>query len=87
MFARIAFALPLGAAVTACLLFVMHLMIETGHSTSDTTLARVVDFVRIERAEVVQTSEKRPDRPDPLEAAPDMPQPELAESFASSPAP
>jgi periplasmic protein TonB len=84
MFARIAFALPLGAAVTAGLLFVMHLLIETGQGSSDTTVARVVDFVRIEREEIVQTTENRPNRPDPLESAPDLPQPEFAESFSSS---
>ena len=81
MFARIAIALPLGVAVTACLLFMMHLLIETGHGSADTTVARVVDFVRIEREEIVQTSEKRPERPDPLERAPDMLQPDLAEPF------
>jgi protein TonB len=84
MFARIAVALPLGAAVTAGLLFMMHLFIETGQGSSDSTVARVVDFVRIEREETVQTTDKRPERPDPLEAAPDMPQPEFAESFSSS---
>lgn len=84
MFARIACALPLGAAVTAGLLFCMHLLIETGQGSSEPTVARVVDFVRIEREEIVQTSEKRPERPEPLESAPDMPQPDLADSFSSS---
>jgi protein TonB len=84
MFARIAVALPLGAAVTAGLLFMMHLFIETGQGSSDSTVARIVDFVRIEREETVQATDERPERPDPLEAAPDMPQPEFAESFSSS---
>jgi protein TonB len=84
MFARIAIALPLGAVVTAGLLFMMHLLIETGQESADTTVARVVDFVRIEREEIVETSEKRPQRPDPLESAPDMPQPDLTDSFSGS---
>lgn len=84
MFKRIVCALPLGVAVTAGLLFMMHLFIETGQGSSATTVARVVDFVRIEREEVVQTSERRPEKPDPLETAPDLPQPENTESFSSS---
>jgi protein TonB len=84
MFARIALALPLGAAITAGLLFTMHLLIDTGAGHSDTRAVRVIDFVRVEREEAVQITENRPDKPEPLESAPDMAQTDYAESFSNS---
>jgi periplasmic protein TonB len=84
MFARIVIALPLGAIVTAGLLFMMHLFIATGHGQSDATVARAVDFVRVERSEQIETQEKRPEKPEDLERAPDVPQPETTDSFGST---
>jgi protein TonB len=84
MFARIALALPLGAAVTAGLLYMMHLFIATGHGQSDVAVARVVDFVRVERSEEVRKREQRPEKPEALEPSPDVPQPELTDAFGAT---
>jgi periplasmic protein TonB len=84
MFARIAIALPLGTVVTAGLLFMMHLFIETGHGQTEATTARIVDFVRVERTEQIETRQKRPEKPEELERAPDVPQPEAMDSFGST---
>lgn len=84
MFARIALALPLGAVVTAGLLYAMHLFIATGHGQSDVTVARVVDFVRVERSEQVEHRDKRPEKPGALEPSPDVPQPEMVDAFGGT---
>lgn len=85
MFVRIAFALPFGTAVTAGLLFMMHLLIATGRGEIDEPAARrVVDFVRVERSEVVETKRERPERPQAPERAPDLPRPDLAQDFQTT---
>ena len=81
MFARIALAVPVGAAVTAALLFLMHMMIESGRGEPGATVARVVDFVRVEREEVIQTVERKPERPEAPERAPEMAMPDTGASF------
>jgi protein TonB len=82
MFARIALAVPFGAGVTAALFFAMNLMIDSGHRTTETAAARIVDFVHIQRNDVIETREERPERPEAAERAPDMPQPVAAQVFA-----
>ena len=72
MLGRIAAAVPLGAAVTAILLFTMHRVIETGQGELEPTTARIVDFVRIARPEAVETREQRRERPAELEPVPDL---------------
>jgi protein TonB len=84
LFARIAFALPLGAAVTAGLLFMMHLFIENGHGQSETTSARIVEFVRIEQPEAIQKKDQRPDKPEALERVPDLASPVSTAAFDNS---
>jgi protein TonB len=83
MFARIAIALPLGVTVTAGLLFMMHLFIQTGHGQSESDTLRVVDFVRVERSEVVEVRESRPEKPEAREPAPDLSQPQSTEGFST----
>jgi len=82
MFARIALAVPVGAAVTAALLFLMHMMIESGRGEPGATVARVVDFVRVEREEVIQAVERKPERPEAPERAPEMAMPDTSASFS-----
>lgn len=81
MFARIAFAVPFGAAVTAGLLLLMHVLIDNGQASVDAPTARIVDFVRIEREQVVESREERPDRPEEAAPMPDMPQPDFNPDF------
>jgi protein TonB len=84
MFARVALALPIGVGLTMALLFLMHAMIAAERGKTDLqTSARIVDFVRIERTEVIATREQRPDRPEAPEQAPSMPKPATAEQFSS----
>lgn len=82
MFARIALAVPVGAAVTAALLFMMHVLIASGESETRDAATRVVDFVRIERAETIETADRRPERPEAPEPAPEIDLP-ANDSFAS----
>lgn len=84
MFARIAFAIPFGTVVTAGLFFMMHLMIESGNGEVGSSVTRIVDFVRIERPELVDTREQKPERPDPPERTPDMPQPDASDAFETT---
>lgn len=84
MFARIAFAIPFGTAVTAGLFFMMNLMIESGSGEVGTSVARVVEFVRIERPDVVDLREERPQRPEAAEPVPDMPQPDALQNISST---
>ena len=84
MFARIALALPLGVLVTASLLFMMDRFIATGHGESELQVARIVDFVRIERAETVEVKHDRPEKPEAQEPAPDLEMPEATAGFAST---
>ena len=84
MFARIAIAIPFGAAVTAALLFIMNLSIATGAGETGERVARVVDFIRIERTAMVETKDRRPERPETPAPAPDMPQPNLSMDFSGA---
>lgn len=72
MLARILVALPTGVAITGALLYTMDLLIATGQNQSDIQVARIVEFVRIERTETVEAKVTRPDKPE----AP-VPQPDL----------
>lgn len=84
MFARVAVAIPLGISVTMGLLFVMQLMVATGRSAiTDTPRFKVADFVRVEREEVAQTKERRPERPPEPESVPERPLPDAGDAFAA----
>lgn len=82
MIARIAIAVGLGSLVTSGLLFFMQYMIATGEGAlTDTQTFRAVDFVRVERNEVVETKQEKPERPPEPERAPEVPSPQLSEGF------
>jgi protein TonB len=72
MFARIALALPLGAAVAAALLFMMHQLIANGEVPVAPASFRIVEYTRIERTEAVRTENKRPDPPSAPAAVPEL---------------
>lgn len=82
MFARIAFAIPFGIAVTVGLLFVMQLMVNTGRGAiTERPAFRVGNFVRVERDELVATKERKPEKPREPESVPERPAPDLGSSF------
>ncbi|HUF73911.1 MAG TPA: TonB family protein [Gammaproteobacteria bacterium] len=84
MFARIAIALPIGTVVTAALLYMMHAFIATGQGNPEIEVMRSVDFVRVEREKHIEKRETRPDKPETLERAPEVPQPEMNEAFGAT---
>ncbi|MDX1562606.1 MAG: TonB family protein, partial [Gammaproteobacteria bacterium] len=74
-------AVPLGAAVTALLLFMMHGFVRSGSHELESTRPRVVDFVRIERQSTVKTIESKPARPEPPERLPEVPRADVDGQF------
>lgn len=85
MIARYGIAISIGAAVTFGLLFLMQLMIATGRGAlTDRDQFRIVDFVRVERQEIVETKKDKPEKPPEPEQQPDMPNPDTADNYDSS---
>jgi protein TonB len=85
MIARYGVAITIGAGVTFGLLFLMQLMIATGRGAlSDDSQFRIVDFVRVERQELIETKKDKPEKPPEPEAQPDMPNPDNMDNFDSS---
>lgn len=77
-------AIAIGAAVTFGLLFVMQYMIESGqNAVGDEGAFRIVDFVRVERNEIIEKKQEKPDKPPEPDQMPDMPEPQ-AGNFESS---
>jgi protein TonB len=77
MIGRYATAIGIGAGVTFGLLFVMQLLIATGRQAlTEKSNFRIVDFVRVERENVVQTKDEKPQKPPEPEKAPEMPNPD-----------
>ena len=82
MTVRYAFSIALGAAVTFGLLFIMQLLIATGHEAlTDTASFRITDFVRVERNEVIETRKDKPEKPPEPEIPPEMPSPSNADNL------
>jgi len=72
-------AISIGAAVTFGLLFVMQYMIASGQNAVGNDGAfRIVDFVRVERNEVVEKKQEKPDKPPEPEVQPEMPEPQIS---------
>jgi protein TonB len=72
-------AIAIGAAVTFGLLFVMQYMISSGQNAVGNDGAfRIVDFVRVERNEVIEKKKQKPDKPPEPEVMPDMPEPQIS---------
>ncbi len=85
MFARYGLAIALGTSVTFGLLFLMQYMIATGKAVvNDEDAVRFVDFVRVEREQIVETKQDKPEKPPEPEQQPDMPSPDSLDSFESS---
>jgi protein TonB len=77
-------AIAIGAAVTFGLLFVMQYMIASGqNAVGEDGAFRIVDFVRVERNEIIEKKQEKPDKPPEPEQMPDMPEPQTG-NFESS---
>jgi protein TonB len=69
-------AIGVGAVVTFALLFLMQFMINSGQNAMDNDGAyRIVDFVRVERENIVETKKEKPEPPEKPEEMPDIPEP------------
>lgn len=85
MIARYGVAIGIGAAVTFGLLFLMQFLIATGRGAlSEDQSARIVDFVRVERENVVETKKEKPQKPPEPERQPETPQNNNMDNFNSS---
>jgi len=85
MIARYAISIGLGAGVTFGLLFLMQLLIAMGEGAlTEATTYRVTDFVRVERNEIIETKQDKPEKPPEPETPPEMPTPNQADSFDNS---
>ena len=72
-------AIAIGAAVTFGLLFVMQYMIAAGQNNIGASDAyRIVDFVRVEREEIIEKKKEKPDKPPEPEVQPEMPEPQIS---------
>jgi periplasmic protein TonB len=85
MIARYAIAIGLGTSITFGLLFLMQYMIATGKAVvHDDDAFRFVDFVRVEREQLIETKKDKPEKPPEPEQQPDMPSPDSLDNFESS---
>ena len=85
MIARYAMSVSIGTGVTFGLLFIMQLLIATGRNAiTDNENFRLGDFVRVERNEIIETKKEKPEKPPEAEAPPEMPAPDLNNSFDNS---
>ena len=85
MIARYGAAIAIGAGVTFGLLFIMQLMIATGRGAiTDRSAIQNIDFVRVERREVVETRREKPEKPPEAQEQPEMPQNNRSDQFNSS---
>lgn len=75
MVGRYVFAIIVGSVVTLTLLFVMHLLIESGQDALSQDRERhMLEFVRVKRNEQVNTEDITPEKPPkPPEVPPEVP--------------
>jgi len=85
MIARYAVAIAIGTIVTFSLLFLMQVLIAAGQDaiTEDSSF-RIVDFVRVEEEDILQTKEEKPEKPPEPETPPEDTPPQDLDSFDPS---
>jgi protein TonB len=77
--------MSLGTTVTFALLFIMQLLIDTGREAmTDSRNFRITDFVRVERNEIIETRQEKPERPPEPETPPEMPTPDPTASLENA---
>jgi periplasmic protein TonB len=85
MIARYGVAIGIGAAVTFGLLFLMQLLIASGRGGLDEDAStRIVDFVRVERENIVETKKEKPEKPPEPEKQPEMPNTSNLDNFSNA---
>jgi len=85
MIARYALSISIGAAITFALLFLMQLLIATGRGAlTEAATFRMNDFVRVERNEVIETRQQKPEKPPEPEVPPELPAPSNTDNFDNS---
>ena len=85
MIARYALSISIGAAITFALLFLMQLLIATGRGAlTEAATFRMNDFVRVERNEVIETKQQKPEKPPEPEVPPELPAPSNVDNFDNS---
>lgn len=85
MIGRFGTAIAIGAAVTFGLLFLMQLMIATGRGVfTEDDKFRLIDFVRVERDNIVERKRDKPEKPPEPEKQPDLPRPNSTDNFNST---
>ncbi len=85
MIARYGLAIGVGVAITFGLLFVMQLLIASGQGAlSEKRAARLVDFVRVEREQIVERKQQKPEKPPEPQKQPEMPQTTSSSNFDAS---
>jgi len=85
MIARYGLAIGVGAAITFGLLFVMQLLIASGGGAlNEARQARMIDFVRVEREQVVERKQQKPEKPPEPQQQPQMPNTNSASNFDTS---
>jgi periplasmic protein TonB len=85
MIARYAVSIGVGAGVTFALLFIMQLLIATGRGAiTEATNVRILDFVRVERENRVETKQQKPQKPPEPEKAPDIPSPDASTDLSGN---
>ncbi len=73
---RYGVAIALGSGITFGLLFLMQYMISVGRDHADEAERyRIVDFIRVEREQVVEEKKQKPEKPPEPEQMPEMPEP------------
>lgn len=78
-YSRYITAIGLGAVVTLGVLFLMQYMIASGQNAlDDSNRFNRVEFVRVERDEVIERKKEKPEKPPEPEIQPDMPEPQIA---------
>ncbi len=85
MIIRYSVATILGVAVTFGLLFVMQSLIATGKGAYiESESFRIVDFVRVERENFVETRNDKPEKPPEPEMRPDIPRTDSLDNSSDS---
>lgn len=85
MVARFGMAIAIGAGVTFALLFLMQFMIAQGRGAiTERKAIQNIDFVRVERREVVRSERDKPQKPPEAQKQPEMPQNRSSDSFNNS---
>jgi|SRR5690606_4955679 len=85
MIARYGLAVGVGVAITFGLLFIMQLLIaSSGGALNESRAARLVDFVRVEREQVIERRQQKPEKPPEPQQQPELPNTSSSSNFDAS---